>query len=247
MTDQSENNLSDCDIHTIKDSGTKEIIARGNVCAAKIKSPVMGDVRLISFDRKVFFNVQSDRFIITSEGEGEPEIPFTKWDDYSWSPWMGHDNIPKDIYRDFGIDELDPPMVEIVKELNQWRGVSTSGSCCGHGHSPAWISINFADIFSMSKIIYSLHSSYFPEICGKFCIILSPDDCCPLPVMDDDICELNTVDFTGEQVISLTVATRMSGEEAYKLMDEWSVALKSMRDVMYKGTVNINEISGRKM
>jgi hypothetical protein len=246
MTDQPENNLFDRDIHTIRDSETKEIIARGNVYATKIKSPVIGDVHMISFDRKVFFNVQSDRFIITSEGEGESEIPFTKWDDYSWSPWMGHDNIPKDIYREFGIDELDPPMVEIVKELNQWRGVSTIVSCCGHGRHSAWVMVQFADIYHMSKIIYSLHSSHFPEICGKFHIILSPDDHGPLPVEDGDA-DRCTVDFTGEPVICLNIATRVKGEEAYSLMDKWALVLKSMRDIMCRGAVNINEISGRKM
>ena len=237
--------------YTVRDSETKEIIARGQIKAFKMSSPYLKKMELISFDRKAFFNTYSERFIMTIEGEGELEIPFTKWSDYKWCPWSMYDGKDLlDIYRDFGIDELDPPMVEIVKELNQWRGVSTVVSCCGHGRYPAWVLVQFASVFSMNHILYTTYDPKYPEIFDKFepRLTICTDNNTVMPVVNMEIsangCNV-PLDYSGEQVVLLVIATKSMGQEAYDDMNNYAKVLSEKRKKFYAGKVNIDDVSSR--
>ena len=132
----------------IIDIKSNKVIASGRCISDKIEYRNM-DVPflpLISFDNKFFFRFNtSTKYKVDIVDDKLPfllNIP----DTYKICLWKYADkNLTADVYRDYGIDELDKEVEYLVKQLNKIPNISTSSSCCGHNRIPLWVLINFSD------------------------------------------------------------------------------------------------------
>lgn len=177
----------------------------------------------ISFDNKHFFNSDSTKFKIIENYNNDEIVPFDlkKFSDYNIIQLRGllyvenisdeefEKEIKKyDIVYDYGIDELDPEVKNLVDALNSsGLNLETYGSCSGHGLSPLWVTIGFNDYISIKRIVLLIdiefHNSLELSTEGR--------------IEHDD--GWNNNNF----ILQLT--TKAIGEEAYKLADDFAKVL----------------------
>ena len=140
----------------IIDKKTGNIIGAGQVKQRKDRFDDQSQnihitMSIISLDAKWFFNENKtenfsivnnpEHLIIEFKEENIPntyiKLPFKIVDEYDGNG---------DVYRDWGIDELDIEVKDLVTVLNLFDGMHTIGSCCGHGEDPLWVDIQFSNI-----------------------------------------------------------------------------------------------------
>ena len=151
----------------IIDKQTGNIIGAGQIQKRKdidenVETGILNKVTGVSFDSKWFFNELPDKhFIIKDNPEHlivefkEENIPDTYYKLHS-SEFT--DDNTADVYREWGIDELDPEVEPLVKILNEYSEMTTVSSCCGHGIRELYVDIQFYNITRIGllcKIIYN--------------------------------------------------------------------------------------------
>lgn len=224
----------------IIDNQTREVVARGKIISAKNNDNTHFGLELISIDGKWFFNVKS-RFEAHFSNNYTP-LEFTSADKYDWCKWSNSSECEiRDLYRENGYDELDPEVEGLVHELNEWDGVETAASCCGHGKGHLWVVFNTKSLRSLQIILNVLRApEQVPELIGKFHIPLSDEVV---------ICGSNGAKITpganhvdvlgcprmsdGSPSIILTLATNDIGEKAYEAATNLTNTLKKLR-LMHK-------------
>lgn len=198
----------------IYDASSNKLLTRGHIVARKSHNPKWHDLEYISTDGKWFFNCRSPTFRIEQHDtppEGIDEIVFSKQDDYQWRYWKNWDAPePADIYRDFGMDELDPEVAPLVHELNLWPGIHTVGSCCGHEKGPLWVQFTASNLMSLSMILNAMRSpKVFPKLVGKFVTSMSPRY--PQTLLYDQ----SIFDESFNQSVYIVLMTNYIGQRAY--------------------------------
>lgn len=182
-----DNTFSECDLTKvinppslsdwaeITDNQTGEIVARGKIIAMKCCDNIHFDMDLISIDGKWFFNTKS-RFEAHYSNNYTP-LEFTSADKYDWCKWIDSSQCEiHDLYRENGYDELDPEVEGLVHELNEWDGIETVVSCCGHGQGHLWVTFNVSNLHSLQTILNCLRTpEQAPELVGKFHIPLDDE------------------------------------------------------------------------
>ena len=179
---------------------TKKPIVRGTLVGFKDLPEL-----LISFDNKYFFTVRENPLyeINTCYVTNKAMVPFDykKYNEYIYKYFgMASRNTTKEyIFEEFTIEELDPEIAPLVYALNNAK-YNTTGSCCGHNDTNAWIDIIFINFDSLKKFTKILERSEFKEnfiLRTHFKTTHTPDD-----------------------EIRLTLETTHIGECAYKHIQE---------------------------
>ena len=216
--------MSECCIITDADSG--DILTSGRIIARKSVNPKFHDLDLVSTDGKWYFNAESDLFRI-EYADDAPQIPFTKCDEYIWHKWMDWDSDePYDLYRDYGLDELDDEVQALVMELNRWPGIETLGSCSGHGKGELWVDLQCTNLDSMDTILNVLRTPYhFPRMVDRFRISLSSEHLFAM--------EHSDIFKHPRGQLRLTLCTNDIGEPAYESAEMFARYLRELREIGY--------------
>ena len=137
---------------------TKETIAANKVVIMKDIPKV-----LISFDFEYFFTIEENSLFEVVENPEQEIVNFDveKYKDYIALYRYIFENPKELIYKEFTLKELDPEIKDLVYTLND-LGFFTTGSCCGHGHSQAWVDILFYDFETLKKL-YNIIDHKFKE------------------------------------------------------------------------------------
>lgn len=123
-----------------------EIIAAGEVISEKNRGGKVKkvNVELISFDGKYFFYKNGNRNYIVKPCADPIFVPYEERSDFIMKPWSDIEESDEcDVYREYGLDELDPEVVNLVKALNLLPSAETTGSCSGHGTKGSWVMMRF--------------------------------------------------------------------------------------------------------
>ncbi len=228
----------------IIDTHTNKIVARGKIISMKNNDNNHFDLDLISLDGKWFFNMKSGRFK-SNHTKNHDVLEFTSIDDYNWCRWniAGVSKI-HDLYRENGYDELDMEVKDLVHELNEWPGVETVTSCCGHGHGQLWVTFNSNNLLSIQLILNALRTpDYAPELTGKFHISLSDE-----VAVYDEMPKVRRITpganhapvfgfptmTDGSHGVLFTLATNKAGGEAYDAAIALSNVLRKLRSTNKK-------------
>lgn len=134
------------DYYKVVDKATKEIICAEPI--SFIKNTANMSI-LISFDNKYFFKFEGTMKYKVIENSKHLEIPLKLefLNRYAVCLYKDYFKYPHyDVYREFDITELDKPVINLVRALNKFEGIETTGSCCGHDENILWIDIIFYTI-----------------------------------------------------------------------------------------------------
>lgn len=117
----------------IIDINTQNIVLAGKVYNTKKQG-------LLSFDNKFFFREKgTSKYFITDNLE-KIEIKNPIPNNYILVPYRGNNNnTTADVFRDYDITELDEEVKELVYALNKIDGITTTGSCSGHGKEKLYV------------------------------------------------------------------------------------------------------------
>ena len=164
-----------------------------------------------SFDDKFFFNEKSlNKTIFVKSNEEHLEKPFDSEHIPEYLSWKIYreatGNVEEDILRDFGIDELDEEVVYLVKVLNQFEDIKTTGSCCGHNKLPLFVDIIFNDHKTLFKILWLISKAKYNE---KICLTTVPDI---------KNCNIHNG--------MMRLCTKLIGKEAYKIANDFAKDLE---------------------
>ena len=207
-----------------KESG--KLLAKGLVIGMKLCNPSHSKMCCISFDRKWFFNVESERFIVNSISKQTTiDLDESLLNNYLWKRWQDHTGTIADIYRENDYSEIDPEVKPLCDELNKWKGVETVGSCCGHGQDSLWIQMMVDNINSINTILNIMRSPQaYPKMLGKFYI--STD-------ADKQSAMVNYIDFKkfyDSNYLYIVIMSKYKGEQAYKDAELLTRYLKDLRE-----------------
>lgn len=163
---------------------TGEVFAAGQIISTKKQG-------LISFDNTLFFiedgnpryNVEANPEHIVKELTGIDMLNVAMYVDL-------FNGI--DVYIDYPITELDSEVVSLVKSLNLIPGITTKGSCCGHGKEELWVSFIVENISCVKKLSCFLDKNVWYEI---------------------------SLDRSDPQARLFIIKTKEFGEKAYKAAD----------------------------
>ena len=155
-------------------------------------------------------------------------MPFTKQDDYEWGYWRNWDtDSPFALYRDFDITEIDEEVKHLVHELNEWKGIRTVGSCCGHGHGPLWIQFYCHDSDSLDYILNILRSpKVFPNMLDTFYLSMESKYISTMLYHD---CIFSPNHGPKEGGTYLVLMSTHTGEQAYKDAELYARYLAEVR------------------
>lgn len=144
----------------IVDNQTNKVIAAGKVTKRKdnyVDNGVKYSFNAIAFEDKWFFNEKYKEHFHIEPNEEHLEIPYNENNIPDYYKVIAAKDVEYDdkvdIYREYGIDELDEEVKDLVYALNKIDGLKTVSSCCGHGKKPLWVDIQFDNIKSLSLII----------------------------------------------------------------------------------------------
>lgn len=164
---------------------TGEVFAAGQIISTKKQG-------LISFDNTLFFiedgnpryNVEANQDHIVKELTGIDMFNVAMYVDLFNSI---------DVYIDYPVTELDSEVVSLVKSLNLIPGITTKGSCCGHGKEELWVSFIVENISYVKKLSCFLDKNIWHEI---------------------------SLDRSDPQARLFIIKTKEFGEKAYKAADD---------------------------
>jgi len=173
---------------------TNEIMAAGLVVSYKDSPELM-----ISIDFKHFFVTRENPLfnikIITDDSNNvKLDTDKYKKDIYPYKAIENRNNKNELIFREFDITELDQEIAPLVYALNS-AGYKTTGSCCGHGYSVAWIHVVFNSFLSLKTLLKVLESNDY-----KFKFVLTTN---------------SDITSTSSNEIRLSLQTVKVGKEAY--------------------------------
>lgn len=196
----------------IVDNQTNKVIAAGKVTKRKdnyVDNGVKYSFNAISFEDKWFFNENYKEHFHIEPNEEHLEIPYDENNipDYYkvlTAKDFKYDN-KADIYREYGMDELDEEVKDLVYVLNEIEGIKTISSCCGHNREPLWIDIIFFNINSLSLLINIIWKKF------NYDFVLSTDR----GIVNN---------YTSH--CSLKLYTTAKGEEAYAMAKKLANCLK---------------------
>lgn len=213
----------------VLDKHTGTVLARGPIKAKKTDNPYHKDLLFVSSDQKWFFNTKSENFSVKQIKSGvKNEVSFESMkDDYEWSYWRNWGEIVPDIYREFGIDELDPEVVNLVTELNKWPGIETIGSCSGHDKAPLWVQFNATNCRTLNIILNVIRSpGVFPEMVDKFHLPICTEYGNTLQYYGGSSKTENV--FKGD-ALYLVLMTKAIGKDAYNAAETLAKLLSTLR------------------
>ena len=221
----------------ITDIKTGAVVCKGPVKSVKTTDFVHDNMQYISTDGKWFLSLVSGAFDVEVVPQDVP-VEFTTYDDYTWKYWRDSqkDTILADVYRDFGYDEIDSPCVPLVHELNEWSGLETFQSCCGHESGRMWITICVTDIGILSILLNTVRSPKdAPDLFGKFYISFGDESNSTrlhwrVPGMNQSqpISRIPQ-NSKGEKGCYITLTTKSIGKTAYADADRLAEKLKDLR------------------
>lgn len=212
----------------IRDATSSIVLARGPVVGPKTKSPKRSNLSYISVDGKWFFNTTSPKFKFFTCSREEGATPFSAEQDYEWAYWKERDEKFVDIYRDFGLDELDPEVVELVNEMNEWEGITTQTSCSGHGKHHLWIQFNAKNLDILQSFINILRTPcMYPDIVDKFELCMRPSEA--FTMTDGNIMKKERYEKC--DYVTLTLMSRRIGDEAYADASRLTNILRESRQI----------------
>lgn len=150
----------------ILDKKSNSIVASGKIVFQKEGTDEFKDQPLlVSLDNKYFYNINGTKhyycIILDNEISLQQNIPSNyKIKRYRW---MKKPPYNADIYRDFGIDELDKDVEPLVKALNKIDGITTVGSCSGHFVKELWVDmyVLYTQSYELLKFIIKEFEKHF--------------------------------------------------------------------------------------
>lgn len=208
--------------------GKKKILVNDTI--KNSKTFIMGHKlkkKFISFDGEHYLNAYLFDIKLNENGSGEKEsFDISKFAEYrlttlrklKYLKSISDEKFESEIKKywmiyDYSINDLDPEVKNLVNALNNCGlNIRTNGSCSGHIRHPLWITIVFNDYISLKSIIL-LNSIEFNNS-----FIISTDS------RISNGGGMNSSDFR------LQLSTRVTGEEAYKLADEFAKSLLKHKD-----------------
>lgn len=192
----------------IRDIRTNKIVASGQIVGYKSNTK-FNNTELVSFDNHLFFRVKSDSYKLLILNEIIPTLIAIP-ENYNIQFWRDFRKVPNaDVYKEFGIEELDPEVELLVTELNKIKGIRTTGSCSGHGKRKLYVDIIFSNMNSLKFLL-----DYICSNPNSF--ILKSDSSL---TQNGDLNE-----------VLMKLETLKSGDVAYKAAKNLSNFIKLMRD-----------------
>jgi hypothetical protein len=193
-----------------------ELLAAGKIFRTKDSEGVTNikknkvEFKGFSFENKFFFNEKSlnkTLFIKSNEEHLEKEfnlehIPSYISINYYHDCLEDSNKIDSDILRDFDVDELDEEVCYIVKVLNQFDGIETTGSCCGHGDYPLYVDVVFTEMKPLGILLWIINRPKYDKV-------IQLTSCPDLKNNNINTCMLR-------------LKTTVIGEEAYKIANEFA-------------------------
>ena len=210
----------------------KAIDARSGTCICQGKCTQIKNsmdafgrkIYAISPDNVHFFTTWSPRIRIESSGE-VPPIPFNDNGEYriiKWRYQIAYDIEDVDIYLENGLDDIDSEVKSLVYELNQWEGIETTQSCCGHGKGHLWVKFYITSFQALYDILLPLRSEGSPLL-DEFSLEIGSrlTEASIIYCGDDRDCK--------HDGIELTLATFSEGQQAYDVAQKYADTLFEMR------------------
>ncbi len=175
------------------------------------------DKFLLSVDNKYFFKLDDANYTVKKlQVFIDEDFIRQTYSLGHWSRYRKLDHNNTNVYVENTFLELDKEVKNIVHTLNCFSPyMSTSGSCSGHGTSPAWIVLNFKK----------------PQTLNDFMDILEPY------INKIDLSTSKTVAskkamFRGKPFFSRDIVMRLTtkeiGEPAYKILNDFDKYLTSI-------------------
>lgn len=154
-----------------------------------------------------------------------PSVPFNDNGGYriiKWKYQIAYDIEDVDIYLENGLDDIDSEVKPLVHELNQWEGIETTQSCCGHGKGHLWVKFYVTSFQALHDILLPLRSEGSPLL-DEFSLEIG-----------SKLTEASII-FCGDEGnsmhdgIELTLATFSKGQQAYDVAQKYADTLFEMR------------------
>lgn len=202
------------DYYKVVDKATKEIICAEPI--SFIKNTANMSI-LISFDNKYFFKFEGTMKYKVIENSKHLERPLKLefLNRYAVCLYKDYFKYPHyDVYREFDITELDKPVIKLVKALNKFEGIETTGSYCGHDENILWIDIIFYTIPALNLLLEIINTEKYTD---KFML-----------------CNYYTQKNNSNESVMLRLRTFSIGEKAYKYADDLAKDLEEMYSLLYE-------------
>lgn len=205
----SQNNIIIGKYFKITDIASNKVIASGRCSYEKVEYHFTLQIKLdifplISFDNNYFFiSKGNEKYKVEEVPYIETMVDIPK--NYIIEKWGNvFEHQTADVYRDYGINELDKEVVSLVDALNKIDGFTTTGSCCGHNKYPLWINVIVTTEPNLFKAFLK------KEFGNKFSFEIKRDD---------------------SNELLYTLITNCIGEEAYNLANELALKLDKYNNI----------------
>lgn len=237
---------SNPNIHTespkikVIDNESGQCICQGRVCASKYTDGRFRIIDAYSTDGHHFFSTLSKKFTIAFTDDDDI-IEYAESEKYTQVPWAQVQHMDSldgvDIYREKGLDELDPEVAPLVHELNDnWHGLETQWSCCGHDKQPLFIKFVVSDFGTLRNIAIPFLANNSP-LYLKFNIALwekSVAPCTsfigdPYQVFKDERILMKDDPIDYKFHLDMVLYSMDVGEEAYKNAQIYADMLRDIR------------------
>ncbi len=210
------------------DAETNECICQGRCTQIKNSTDVFGrKIYAVSPDNVHFFTVWSLHIHLERIDESTPILcrDISKYVAVKWRYQIAYDIKDVDIYLENGYDEIDLEVKPLVCELNQWDGIETTQSCCGHGRGHLWVKFYVKDFQSLYGILLPLRLEGSPLL-DEFSLEIGSK----LTEASVVHCECKNCNY--RDGIELTLATFSKGSQAYDIANRYADALRKTRETI---------------
>lgn len=213
------------DFFRASDAETKECICQGRCTQIKNSTDIFGRrMYAISPDNVHFFTVWSPHIYLERIDESTliPCHDISKYVAVKWKYQIAYDIEDVDIYLEDGYNEIDLEVKPLVYELNQWEGIETTQSCCGHDKGHLWVKFYVRNFQSLNSILLPLRSDGSPLL-DEFSLEIGSK------LTEASIIHREYKNCNHHDGIELTLVTFSKGLHAYDIANKYTDALRKIR------------------
>ena len=238
---ENEEKIYPGDFVQVIDNRTQNVIIQGQIRDEKPMPPgnlhnktlkFSDEEILYTVDDKYFFKLDDDKYTVKKFPKTFVDSEFLR-QNYAFLSWVRYSpDTRKDfnLFVEHGMDELDKEVVRIVRVLNRFSmEMKTVGSCCGHGKSVSWITLQFNSSRALEDFL-----NIFQPFNKKMSLTTDKR------TVSSGELFLGNPYFPYCMVLELR--TNEIGDEAYKVLNEFADYIEKIIDVRNKAFKQLDEI-----